>query len=262
MRIIGGAGCRRARGSHDHFCSDACHDRFVAVRPRTSGRSSGMMSIIANTKSITGPSRRSARSPRYRAPGMHAAMGARGARQARRPQRRDVPRPLLAERRCSRSRPGLVGDGPGLVRVHRPDLPARRIGSPRSSARSSSSTAAAPFLRGGVARDPRPAARDDAADLAGDRRRVRRERRVGGRMARPRVLVGARAADRRDAARSLAGDEGARPGVRARSRRWRRCCPTTPRSSTTPETDRSRRASCAGRPRPRAVRAAACPRTA
>src|SRR4029079_4831856 len=44
-------------------------------------------------------------------------------RPARGPQRRDVPRPVLAERSVHRPGPGLVADDPGMVGVPRPVVP-------------------------------------------------------------------------------------------------------------------------------------------
>ena len=75
--------------------------------------------------------------------------------------------------------------------------------------------------QGRVAGTARPHARHDAAHLPRDHGGVRVEPRERRRVARPRLLVGARAADRRDAARALAGDEGHRTGVE-RPRRARR----------------------------------------
>ncbi len=93
-----------------------------------------------------------------------------------------------------------------------------------------------PFLQGGVreVRDRQPGMML-LISLA-IARRVRREPRVRVRRPRPRVLVGARAPDRRDAPRPLAGDEGARTGLRrargarrAPAGRGRECCTATRR---------------------------------
>ena len=70
-------------------------------------------------------------------------------------------------------------------------------------------------------RGPRPPARDDAADLAGDHRRLRVVDGDQPRLARPGVLVGARRAGDDHAARPLAGDEGDRPGPRCAGRAGR-----------------------------------------
>ena len=65
------------------------------------------------------------------------------------------------------------------------------------------------------------------------------------RLARPRVLVGARRAGHDHAARPLAGDEGDRPGPQAPSPRSPSCCPTTPSASTATTSRRSPSTSCA-----------------
>ena len=90
-----------------------------------------------------------------------------------------------------------------------------------------------PFLTGGGRRAPGPAARDDAADRAGDHGRVRRQRRdhARPRRARPGLLVGAGAPGRDHAAGPLAGDAGPRRRRPARSTRWPRCCRTRPSGS-------------------------------
>ena len=112
---------------------------------------------------------------------------------------------------------------------------------------------------GRVVGDPPAGAGDDAARLARDHRRVRRERGLDARTVRSRVLVGAVGAGRDHAVRALAGDEGARPGPR-RGQRARRAAAgrgrARPRWHRRPRPDRRaagrrRRARAAGRPRAR-----------
>ena len=84
-------------------------------------------------------------------------------------------------------------------------------------------------------------ARDDAADLDGDRRRVRRVARVEPRLVRSRVLVGARRAGHDHAARPLAGDEGDRPSP-GRARGTGRAAARRRRADRSGRHDRARRA--------------------
>ncbi len=105
---------------------------------------------------------RTARTTRHRRPSIHTPGTLRRqatvdmtrtpawrARQARGPQRGDVPRPVLAEPAAERAGADLVGDAAGPARVHGAEHARRRSGSRSPSAPRCSSTAGRPSSRAG-----------------------------------------------------------------------------------------------------------------
>ena len=162
--------------------------------------------------------------------------------------RRGVPTAVLDLARLGGSCSRLLADDPRLAR------PARGhgcSGGSRSRVRHARLRLRRASVPGGgrVGAALAPAG-DDDVDRAGDHGRLRRERGDAAGAARPRVLVGARRADRDHAARPLAGDAGGRPGARGAAGAGRAAARRGRARSGRGGRDGAGLGACAGRCRP------------